>query len=189
MDDRQAGLRSKRAREGALPGPRHPSHDDAAADRQGGITHRRQCPSNAIGAQPFGTTRAVTTPHRRARFGVPRSRTAVGQRDRRTGDRIVFENAEQHFGTQWSLTGSASNARTRVPALERSCLRKRGLTTGPSSHARRERRIKAAPMQPVQHPLAQIGCPFAFTPRMDLLGGSRFSEIARDLEWADPPTV
>jgi hypothetical protein len=47
MNDRQAGLRSKRAREGALPGPCHASHEDAAAYPQGGIRHRRQCPSNA----------------------------------------------------------------------------------------------------------------------------------------------
>src|SRR6187431_881384 len=47
IDDRQAGLRTKRARERALPGTSHPSHEDAAAYPQGCIAHRRQCPSSA----------------------------------------------------------------------------------------------------------------------------------------------
>jgi len=48
MDDRQAGLRSKRAREGALSGSSHPSHEDAPAYPQGCIAHRRQSPSAAV---------------------------------------------------------------------------------------------------------------------------------------------
>ena len=47
-NDGQAGPRSEGARERALPGPRQPSHDDASAYRDGGISHRRQCPSSAV---------------------------------------------------------------------------------------------------------------------------------------------
>jgi hypothetical protein len=72
MNDGQACLHSKRAREGALPGPGHPGHDDAAANRRGGISHRPKCPA-WVG---LGATQDA------ARF------TVVGERDPRCGGQV-----------------------------------------------------------------------------------------------------
>jgi hypothetical protein len=48
MNDWQAGLGSKREGERALPGPGHPSDDDAASYQgQRGITHQRQRSTSA----------------------------------------------------------------------------------------------------------------------------------------------
>src|SRR3954469_24367368 len=71
MNDRQAGLRSKRAREGALPRACHPRHEDAAAYLRGGIAHGHQCPSRSVSGS---STAANSRLRREGDVVAPRSR-------------------------------------------------------------------------------------------------------------------
>jgi hypothetical protein len=80
MNDRQARLRSKRAREGALPGTCQPSHEDTAAYHRGGISHRQSVSHLSVGVtQNDNQNAAGTTLPRRARSDGSASCPSVGR--------------------------------------------------------------------------------------------------------------
>jgi hypothetical protein len=106
MNDRQPGLRSKRTREGAFPRPGHPGHEDAAAYRQGGVTHRHKCRSRRSRREwlprscpPAGGLGAWTARARAVLSGhcPPESRNVRGGAE---GGRLVFyatDDAHEHL--------------------------------------------------------------------------------------------